>query len=242
MRSVLVLFTVYFLLTACDPNRELPGTVGRVDADLSVSGSMRATMRDGQLQGTIDLDTLSDREGLYGLGPAEYLRGEVMVYDGEIYRSRVGEEETAMIVERTDKVRPPFFVHTRQRNWAEYNIPPNVRDLDDLVDYVGELRIGNEAPTVFRLTGKVASAQIHVQNLPEGVIPTSPREAHQGQRRYTFKNREVDVLGFFSTHHQGVFTHHDSYGHLHLITHERDMMGHLDELVVGEGMKLFMPE
>ena len=86
-------------------------------------------------------------------------------------------------------------------------------------------------------------ADIHIQNLPEGTPVSSPQEAHQGQTNYVLENRKVEIVGFFSKEHQGVFTHHDSFVHLHLITQDRRQMGHLDEMLLGKGDKrLFLPK
>ena len=69
---------------------------------------------------------------------------------------------------------------------------------------------------------------------------SSPDEAHQGQTIYKIINEDAEIIGFFSTEHQGVFTHHDSFLHMHLITKDESKMGHLDELAIGE-MKLYLP-
>lgn len=42
---------------------------------------MRNVMWKGELAGIIQMDTISDKKGLYGLGPIEFLGGEVMVMD-----------------------------------------------------------------------------------------------------------------------------------------------------------------
>ena len=68
---------------------------------------------------------------------------------------------------------------------------------------------------------------------------SSPQEAHLGQTNYEVKNQEAEIIGFFSTNHEGVFTHHDSNIHLHLITKDLSMMGHLDEI---ESLKLYVPK
>jgi acetolactate decarboxylase len=52
---------------------------------------------------------------------------------------------------------------------------------------------------------------------------------------------EVDMIGFFSTRHKGVFTHHDSNVHMHLITSDKKTMGHLDEVVFNtEAVQLYV--
>lgn len=237
MRTATLPLLLCWLLCACDPNRAPPAEAR--PPTLTALGSMRETLRQGKLAGVVYVDTLT-HPNLYGLGPAEYLRGEILVFDGKGYRSRVAGPDS-MVVEQTLELRPPFFVYTHQLSWNEYTLPGNVRTLPQLIDYVERLQTGYEAPTAFRLEGTVREATIHVQNLAAGVVPQSPEEAHRGQQNYKLKNRRVDLLGFFSKHHQGVFTHHDSYGHVHLITHERDQLGHLDAVEMEAGMKLFLP-
>ena len=81
---------------------------------------------------------------------------------------------------------------------------------------------------------------IHVVSLPPGSIVSSPDEAHRGQVNYVLEGNEVEILGFFSRRHKGIFTHHDSNVHVHLITRDKSMMGHVDKLEFGCGaMKLW---
>ena len=87
----------------------------------------------------------------------------------------------------------------------------------------------------------MAKAKIHIQNLPKGAIVTSPAEAHQGQIDYVLLNEDVTIIGFFSTEHKGIFTHHDSTIHLHLITKDESKMGHLDALEI-DNMQLYLPK
>lgn len=70
---------------------------------------------------------------------------------------------------------------------------------------------------------------------------SSPDVAHQGQVNYTLENEAVDIVGFFSTAHKGVYTHHDSFVHMHIITKDERMMGHLDAIDM-ETMVLYLPK
>lgn len=228
------------LFCSCDPDRKPPVFVSQ-DGNLTVVAAMRDVMFDGKTSGQINLDTIVERAGLYGLGPAEYLRGELLILDGQAYRSEVV-SATKMKVEATYTAKAPFFVYTHQDKWKETALPGEIHTLPQLVSFIDEQTTTATRPFVFKLSGPAERADIHVQNLPKGVHPSSPEEAHIGQTSYRLTNREVDIVGFFSTHHQGIFTHHDSYGHLHLITRERDLMGHLDGIIIGEGMRLFLSE
>ena len=79
-------------------------------------------------------------------------------------------------------------------------------------------------------------------NLPKGAAVSSPDDAHKGQVNYTLTNIPCDITGFFSTQHQSIFTHHDTYLHMHLITVDRQQMGHLDKATFDKGMILYLPE
>jgi acetolactate decarboxylase len=70
---------------------------------------------------------------------------------------------------------------------------------------------------------------------------SSPAEAHQNQVSYQLNNEQVEVIGFFSTEHKAVFTHHDSFLHMHLLTADKSKIGHLDEALFGKGIKLYLP-
>ena len=133
-----------------------------------------------------------------------------------------------------------FSVYGNVNEWNETELPGNIKSIQDLEIFIDMNTKSYKRPFAFKLTGEIAHVVIHIQNLPEGTKVSSPQEAHKGQINYALKNREVEIVGFFSTGHQGVFTHHDSFVHMHLITKDETAMGHLDEAVFGN-MKLFLP-
>jgi acetolactate decarboxylase len=208
--------------------------------DVKIVSAMKNVMWKGQLDNRIYLDTISDKNGLYGLGPASYLTGELLINNGQSYLSKVTTDST-MIVEKTFETSAPFFVYGNVAEWNEVELPANVRTIEDVEIFIDEKTTDLKRPFAFKLIGQVSSAIIHIQNLPEGTKVSTPEEAHQGQIKYPIANEDAEIIGFFSTEHQGVFTHHDSFLHMHLITKDESKMGHLDELEIGK-MKLYLPE
>lgn len=206
---------------------------------VSIVGEMRKVMREGRLEGTIRLDTIAKREHLYGLGPMAYLKGEITVLDGVAYRSVVL-PDSSMAVDTTYAMEAPFFGYANIPSWTEATLPDSVRSLADIEQYLDAITKDRKRPFFFRLEGMVADAVIHVVNLPDGAVVTSPDEAHVGQVDYPIKDTEAVLLGFYSTEHKAVFTHHDTFVHIHLITADRSMMGHVDALVLGSGAKLYL--
>lgn len=207
---------------------------------IKIVGAMKNVMWKGELGSSIDLDTISDKNGLYGLGPVSYLTGELLINNGKSYVSKVTSDST-MSVENTFQVSAPFFVYGNVTEWNEIILTSDVNTIQDLEKFINDKTTDFKRPFAFKLIGQVSSAIIHIQNLPEGTKVTSPDEAHQGQTNYKIANEEAEIIGFFSTEHKGVFTHHNSFIHLHLITKDQRKMGHLDSLKIGE-MKLYLPK
>lgn len=232
----IVLLTIGLLSCNSTPKEKNTETY----SDIKMVGAMKNVMWKGELGGRIDLDTISNKNGLYGLGPVSYLRGELLINNGKSYVSKVTSDST-MTVEKTFETSAPFLVYGNVTEWDDIELPSDLKTIKDLETFVDNKTTEFKRPFTFKLIGQVSSAIIHIQNLPEGTKVTSPAEAHQGQTNYTIENEDVEIIGFFSTKHKGIFTHHDSFLHMHLITKDERKMGHLDELEIGE-MKLYLPK
>ncbi len=96
---------------------------------------------------------------------------------------------------------------------------------------------------MFKVSGTVEQASIHIVNLPKDSEVNSPDEAHKGLKNYRLKNKQCEIIGFISTEHKAIFTHHDTYLHMHLITVDRQIMRHLDEVLFKKRtMQLNLPK
>lgn len=208
---------------------------------VKISGAMRNVMWKGELSGTISIDTIADRQGLYGLGPVAYLKGELLIVDGINYMSTVL-TDSSMKVTTVQNAKAPFFVYATVKKWRAFTLPDSVTSIKQLETYLGLITKNTPRPFAFRLAGVPDKATVHIVNLPDGSSVSSPDDAHKGQKKYTIKNTEAAIIGFFSTQHKGIFTHHDTYLHMHLISADKLTMGHLDEAnFKGSNMKLFLP-
>lgn len=219
-------FILLVILSGCTPKNNLP-------AEINIVGAMRKVMMKGQLQGTISLDTITNKTHLYGLGPLENLTGEILIADGHAYKSTIKNDST-MIVEESFDLKAPFFVYTNVANWNDSVLPDSIETMQQLEHYLDKIFSNQHVPIVFKVEGTVASANIHVVNLPAGTKVQSPKDAHVGQRNFKIENESVEIVGFFSRKHKSIFTHHDSFVHMHLITEDRKMMGHLDKLILNK--------
>ena len=230
----------FYLILHCHCATSGDSPTVTTSTDLRIAGAMRNVMWKGELGPSIALDSLHDRPGLYAVGPLTGLQGEITILDGESYVSRVGADGNAL-VERTFEVGAPFLVYAQVTAWDTIALPAVYRGIAGLETLVDSLTQSARRPFAFKVSGAIASARIHIQNHPDGATITSPDEAHAGQVKYDLADEMVDIVGFFSTEHQGVFTHHDTYLHLHLVTRDRRSMGHLERVEWGEGVKVLLP-
>lgn len=234
LRALLIILLIQVVvLSGCDDSHT-------TKHEVLVVGAMKNVMWKGELQGVVDVDTLQRGKQLQGIGPAHVLQGEIMVVDGVPYRSRIN-ADSQVVVEVAPHAMPPFFVYAYVDQWKEQPLPDSVTDLLSLEAYL-QKTIHKEDPFAFQLKGAIQEADIHIQNLAEGSVVRSPKEAHAGQVNLSLQMRQVQMLGFFSTQHQGIYTHHDAFTHVHLITMDTSMMGHADRVEWTPGaMKLLLP-
>lgn len=209
--------------------------------EVKIVGQMKNVMWKGQLYGNINLDTIANKTNLYGLGPVEYLAGEILIIDGKSYESAAVSDST-MKVEETYDIKAPFFGYANISKWTEQTLPDSIQTIQQLETYLDKVSKNSSRPFMFKLTGTVEQATIHIVNLPKGSKVSSPDEAHKGQKNYELQNEQADIIGFFSTEHKAIFTHHDTFLHMHLMTTDKQKMGHLDKVLFKKGtMKLYLP-
>ncbi len=220
---------------------EANDNAGEKAGNVKITGAMLNVMHLGLLYGTINLDTIANKKHLYGLGPVEYLKGEILIDDGKSYVSKVA-ADGSISMEETYKVKAPFFVSENVEKWEEVSLPDYIQTIPQLETFLDATTKNHSRPFAFRLTATIDNAAIHIVNLPDGTAVSSPEDVQQHQHHFIVKNTDAEVIGFFSTQHQGIFTHHDTYVHIHLVTSDKKKMGHVESFVMKKGTaKLFLP-
>ena len=235
-------FATFFWLAGCMTPAKVNRAAGKEATTApTIVGEMRNVMQKGQLRGVIDLDSLSHTDHLYGLGPVENLAGEIMILNGIGYKATVKDGSIAVV--ETFKMKAPFFGYATIEAWTGTVLPDSVTTFVLLEQFLSENSDQISQPFFFRLTATIDSARIHIMDLPEGAKISSPQEAHAlGKKPFTLTNQDVELLGFFSTAHKSIFTHHNSLVHIHLITRDKKQMGHLDDLNIRSGNAiLYLP-
>jgi acetolactate decarboxylase len=205
-------------------------------------GNQREAMMMGKRAATLDLRTLKGRPHLYGLGPLEWLSGEVTIADQRPSLTRIGPDQKVQVTESYD-AGVSFFVWAEVPAWETLPIPIGVDSVRDLEEFVGEAgkRSGLTQAFPFLITGSAETVNFHVGNAtPE--TPPGMEAALRTSVPFTLRRQQATYVGFWSNQHHGVFTHADQDIHVHLQTPDNKISGHVDAVRFGGEMQLSLPK
>lgn len=192
----------------------------------------------------INLDTISTKSHFFGMGPLGRMQGEVTVVDGKPFGASVNEKGEGVVQENW-AIEAPFFVYANVAKWRKYAFSADIKNLDDLQKAVAQIAQQNgfdlQQPFPFRLTGTIASLTTHI------VMPRSPEvvgyQANKKQADYDLVKQKGELLGFYSEKHQGIYTHKDSFIHVHFVSKDQKTMGHVDKINdTNPTLTLYLPE
>ena len=195
-------------------------------SSVKVIGQMRDVMWKDQLEGKISTDSINHPTS-YGLGPIEYLKGEVLLFEGKTYISKV-RDHSAQDVSQIDSIRAPFFVYSFKSELQVFPIAGRNLSLTTLEQLIDSLYLDYDYPLLIRIDGVFKDLSIHSVNLATGSSVRSPDDAHEGLVNYKYQDVNGSIIGFFSRKHKAIFTHHNSYFHAHFLSDNRTIMGHVD--------------
>ncbi len=217
----------------------------KTDSEVNVkySGALMEIMA-GNITGTISLDTLEDIENVYALGALADLKGEIQIFNGEVLNSSVN--DSTVVLSSSLNNNASLLVYTGVNNWEEVEIPSQIKTKDEVEKFVfdtaKEIGITIEKPFPFLLSGTAQSLSWHVINWDI----TDKEHTHQKHQMSglngTLTDTAVEILGFYSDKHKGVFTHHTTNMHLHFKTQNNKLAGHVDDIILGNMMILKLPK
>ncbi|MBD2766935.1 acetolactate decarboxylase [Hymenobacter sp. BT664] len=207
-----------------------------------VYGTMRNFMRQNDLSAKVALDTLR-RQHLYGLGVAEGLQGELLIWNGRVATTRV--TPTGLVTDTLPQGRAALLVTSAVPRWKAQPVPATVRtasELEAFVERSARQRGIQNAPFAFRLAGAPAYVGWHVMQWPTA----GGQHTHDNHHRYAYRGhytqQPAELLGFFSRQHQAVFTHHTTWMHMHVRPTGRPFAAHVDSLgLSGASLMLYLP-
>jgi len=226
-------------LLSCRNSPEQPASF-----QVEYAGALKNIMHKGDLSAQADLMDLQQIEHVYGLGAVEHLNGEILILDGRPLISTVRDGQ--LIIRETFELGAALLVYASVAKWRSFRVPDSVDTYSRLQAYIGKAAleggISLDEPFPFCLEGGMQKMDWHVIEWPAGETEHTHEKHKTSGPHGTLIEPTVEILGFFSRHHQGVFTHHSTYLHMHFITKDRDLAGHVDDLVPKPGLVLKLPD
>ncbi len=211
--------------------------------EVSHYGVLREIMREQKLEANADLADLRDMPDLYALGALEGLAGEILILDGQPLNGLASKGE--LTFDRTFDRKATLLVSAQVPAWQELSLQfesVNLAELQTIVrDAATQLSIDTEKAFPFLIKGSFKQVDWHVINAAE-----AETQDHDAYKKAGLQGQSQDIkgelLGFYSEKHEGVFTHHGSYLHIHFVNADETEMGHVDELMIEGEVVLLFPE
>ncbi|MEQ9375334.1 MAG: acetolactate decarboxylase [Imperialibacter sp.] len=189
------------------------------------------------------LDTLTNKDHLYGLGPYGPMQGEITIVDGKPFYASAYEEGKSVIGQTWD-MKSPFFVSANVDKWVAYEFTDSISSVDDIEQLVAKTAkskgYDTSIPFAFRIGGVFDQVANHI---------VTPRRAevigyrpNVNQQEFSFEHASGEIIGFYSENHHGVFTGSKSNIHVHFIKDDLTFMGHLYKIVTNKlPLTLYLP-
>ena len=199
------------------------------------SGKAKNVMMGIDLSATVALDTLLVQPHLYALGPVDDLQGEITVFDGKVYAAQVTNKRKQRVKFReAEGLKAPFLVYSYVPEWKSYSVEvdlQNLKDIESIVDSIGRAHgFREEDAFPFRVEAIFHEVSYHIIQRKKWEKQHS-HEAHNAAKiHYSNFLLSADLVGFYSRHHEGVFTHKGQFIHVHFLPKDRRITGHLDKL------------
>ena len=207
----------------------------------------------GDSSATINLSQFKNVPHFYAIGPVAGLDGEITVLESQFNVAQVRAGQIQL--KQEPSVSASFLVWAEVPAWqTPVNSTHKIRGAKQLAIWIEKMAqaqgIKLETPFPFLIRAELAKAQYHVLAPPPEIKASEHQEHHQRSaavkghlkhaKKINAQNFQAQILGFYSRHHGGVFTHMGSKLHLHL-HNQQGHSGHLDDFVLSPNSQLLLP-
>ena len=196
----------------------------------------------GKAEESVSLERFDGLESLYAVGPLEQARGEVSIYDSIPLISEVHDGRVNVTIDSCRHAAFLVYAIVKNRRRVTVRNPINTEQQleDHLLAWAVTSGIDLDQPFAFLLNGLIAQATFHILcNRGRG---TYNAERHEKSKvRFPIAKESVEVIGFYSRCHRGIFTPRDSNFHMHVRTLDNRSSGHLEAFNWEYGVMLYLP-
>lgn len=205
--------------------------------DVRAVSAMKPVMMGQDLSAHVKLDTLTKMPHLFAVCPLNRLQGEVTIINGKIFKSTV-DNNGKIRTDNTFEGTAPFMVYTQVEDWVSFPVKSAISSEEELQDLIEKIAKENGYNTQlafpFMIKGLFDTVNFHIISKPLKEKKHNHELHSKAKKHYTESNIQGSLLGFFSKHHEGVFTHKGSFTHVHFLDEKESMTGHLEDILIKE--------
>jgi len=246
---IAALSSIGFLIAACTAT-----VVSKKEGMVEYAGTQSDIFRTGKASRVISLKDLKGLYGLYAMGPIEGLDGEITVFNSKPYITKVKEND--FVLDTSFDHGAFFLVWSEQTKWKDIAIPNTVKGYADLQRFVKAQAqtagIDTAKPFPFLVSGTPAEIKWHINVDRTDGKPITTELFLRSKENFISKDEPVDIIGFYSEHHAGIFLTRfapdikegsgmENAIHIHFVSRVSKAAGHIDSLILSEGMVLRFP-
>jgi acetolactate decarboxylase len=214
--------------------------------EVETFGSLREIIREGRLEARAPIAAALARPHAYGLGARARLDGEFLILDGTVHESRPdGRGRVRTVAFDASRDSAALMVAAHVAAWRDIGVATAISMTaleDTLAARARAFGLPASGPVPFLILGPVTGLRWHVA---DGRLLAPGPSSHEAHAKAAVRGARdaisVTVVGFYSDHHQGVFTHHDSRIHMHVLLADGGGAAHVDSLRVAAGAVLRLP-
>lgn len=206
-------------------------------------GVLKEIMMEQKLHSRIALSGFEDTPHFYALGAMEGLKGEVLIWDGKPLNGIAKSGE--LLLDKSFSQNAALLVssqveawHTEEVNWESSDLGSFQSKIQSRAENAG---LNTQEAFPFLIEATIKKLDWHIINAAEATEQNHEAFKAAGLKG-TVQNESVKILGFYSENHQGVFTHHGSFLHMHFVNDDESVMGHVDGLEISGRIKLMLPK
>ena len=217
--------------------------------NLRYYGNFKEVVHKKGVKGVVDLKTVLAAPHAYAVGAIKGGKGEITVIDSEVWLA-YGKDGLGKIQRRIPEGEQAALLVTAQvKNWKKIVVPKKMSE-SELYDFIlkqaERYGLNTKKPFLFLIEGPFQDVRWHVINGPNPEF-TGHFRGHGGEPPFIQLKEYIEetsgvIIGFYSANVKGVFTHPGESWHLHILIGDKERAGHVDEVVVGKGAVLKLPE
>lgn len=224
------------------------------DGLVEFAGAQSKIFETGKADAVLSLRSLQGSEGVYAVGPVKGLDGEITIFNSRPHITKV--RGAGYTVDHSWDHDAIFLVWSNQRTWRDVAIPETVSGYLELQKFVKAQAettgIDSSKPFPFLLAGAPKEVKWHINVDKSEGKPITQELYAKSKANYVIKGEQLDMIGFYSEHHPGVFitkytpaiqpeSGQTNALHIHFISRKVEAAGHVDDMTLGSGMVLRLP-